>query len=399
MAINRRPRKKRNTRAAHRQQLDWLDLPSELLELIAQRSRDPITGLTAFRSVCRTWRAAAEQAPRLLLPVPRNGSAHALVFPLPGGWSVVVDARDASCRLSHLTTGATAALPKISVVHDGKTMSDIRYAHHTDAESARKVKIRTPFYDVSFRTYLEFSDHFRFAIHAPPGSLSASTDGMMIIMYHRWLLERESIVVCRPGDAAWTKLPKRPSSRFDYFIDVTSFQGKIYGLESNGATMVFDATTLEFLCSIDAPQSTSKLYSMIYWPYKHDDPVDFDYFHLVALPNKLLLVVVSVKSLEPTGFAFFELTSGSRDGRLSWSKVTGDGIGGNYDVFMDCHHATFSDNNGVGTGTRVYYVLHRTWHPKASTYYYGMHDGKMECLYRSLDDNCEYSTKPSWFVP
>ncbi|XP_044397889.1 uncharacterized protein [Triticum aestivum] len=132
MAINRRPKKKRNTRAAHREPLDWLDLPSELLELIAQRSRDPITGLTAFRSVCRTWRAASGQAPRLLLPAPRNrsapraGSAHALVFPLPGGWSVVVDARDASCRLSHLTTGATAALPKISAVHDGKTMSDIR---------------------------------------------------------------------------------------------------------------------------------------------------------------------------------------------------------------------------------------------------------------------------------
>ncbi|XBJ09280.1 hypothetical protein VPH35_014379 [Triticum aestivum] len=393
MAINRRPKKKRNTRAARREPLDWLDLPSELLELIAQRSRDPIRGLTAFRSVCRTWRAAAGQAPRLLLPAPRNrsapraGSEHALVFPLPGGWSVVVDARDVSCRLSHLTTGATAALPKISAVHDGKTMSDITY-------------IRTPFYDVSFRTYLEFSDHFRFAIHAPTGTLAAGTDKMMIIMCHCYLL-RESIVVCRPGDAAWTRLPKGPSSRHDYFIDVTSFQGKIYGLESNGATLVFDATTLEFLCSIHVPQSTSKLYSVIYWAStsRDDDPVDFDYFHLVALPSKLLLVVVSVKSLEPTGFAFFELTSGSRDGRLSWRKVTGDGIGGNYDVFMDCHHATFSDNNGVGTGARVYYVLQRTWHPKASTYYYEIHDGKMECLYRSPDDHCEYSTKPSWFVP
>ncbi|WVZ72705.1 hypothetical protein U9M48_021122 [Paspalum notatum var. saurae] len=52
------------------EQPDWLSLPLDLLELIAQRSRDDVTGLAAFRSVCRTWRAAVGPAPRLLLPSP-----------------------------------------------------------------------------------------------------------------------------------------------------------------------------------------------------------------------------------------------------------------------------------------------------------------------------------------
>ncbi|KAL6594962.1 hypothetical protein ACP70R_048065 [Stipagrostis hirtigluma subsp. patula] len=97
-------------------------LPAHLLELIADKTRDAVSGVTLFRSVCPAWRAAAAEAPRLLLPVPRNsattppraGSEHALVFPLARGWSIVVDVRDTSCRLSHLATGATAALPDLN---------------------------------------------------------------------------------------------------------------------------------------------------------------------------------------------------------------------------------------------------------------------------------------------
>ncbi|KAM0863823.1 hypothetical protein ACQ4PT_044339 [Festuca glaucescens] len=409
-------RRKGRTRKGDPEQPDWLALTSDLLEPIAQRSRDVIAGLTPFRSVCRTWRAAVEEAPRLLLPAPesgstppRAGSQHALVFPLSRGWSIVVDALDATCHLSHLTTGATAALPRVNAVRDSKTSSNIShitYVHHTDDEREEtswipgsKIKTYIPSVGSFFRTYQEFSDGFRFALHVPPaGNVAASTDNMMIIMCHSEFLgpKKKTMVVCRPGDAAWTKLEDSPSSDGDgwEYVDLACFQGKIYGLERDGSTSVFDGSTLEFLHSVDAPQPTSRLFSVLYPSVA--EPVIYDYFNFVALPSKLLLIITSIESLEVQGFTFFELVAGNA--MPSWRKVAGDAIGGNYDVFMDWYHATFS-YNAAQSGSRVYYVLGRERHPKTSAYCYKINDDKLECVYRSPDDGGEYSTKPSWFVP
>jgi hypothetical protein len=155
---------------------------------------------------------------------------------------------------------------------------------------------------------------------------------------------------------------------------------------------VFDANTLEFLQSVDAPQSTSRLFSVLYPSVA--EPVDFDYFNFVALPSKLLMIISSMESLELEDFSFFELVPG----KPSWRKVTGDAIGGNYHVFMDFYHATFS-HSAVESGSRVYYVLGRQRDPKTSAYCYQINDGKLDCLYRSSGDDGEFSTKPSWFVP
>jgi hypothetical protein len=225
-------RRGRTSRKVDQERPDWLELTSDLLEPIAERSRDVITGVTSFRSVCRTWRTAVTEAPRLLLPVPENGSAppragseHALVFPLSRGWSIVVDALDASCHLSHLTTGATAPLPKINALCDSKTSSDIThitYVHHTDDESAReglwkpgtKIKIFIPSVGAFFPSYRDFSDGFRFSLDVPPGNVEASTDNMVIIMCHSAFLglKKKTIALCRPGDATWTMLPNSLSS-------------------------------------------------------------------------------------------------------------------------------------------------------------------------------------------
>jgi hypothetical protein len=106
-------------------QPDWLcKLPFDVLNHIAQLTRDALTGHTTFRSVCRTWRAAVAPAPRLLPPSPHNAAA--LVFPLSSGWSIVVDPRDITCHLSHLATGATAALPKLNDLGDGSDTSKIK---------------------------------------------------------------------------------------------------------------------------------------------------------------------------------------------------------------------------------------------------------------------------------
>ncbi|XBJ24289.1 hypothetical protein VPH35_002204 [Triticum aestivum] len=406
---------------ADQEQPDWLNLPLDLQETIGSRSYDAVTGLTVFRSVCRTWRSALGHAPRLLLPappnspVPRAGSEDALIFPLSRGWSIIVDARDASCRLSCPATGATVALPKINAVR-GRSAAPGDITH-----------IERPAcgYMIFFGNYLDFTDYFRFAVHSPAAS---AADDMMIMMCHMWLLGRKTIVLCRPGDAAWTKLGDCPSFSL-CFVDVAYFRGRIYGLESDGSTAVFDGATLEFLHSVHVPCATLKPCTVV----EEDSPHDFDRINLVALPGKLLLISTRVKSLEAEGFAIFELTSSSRpeDGGLScWRKVVRGGIGGNYDIFMDCYHTAFTHgwlislyimdvlqyvqytyistkaihsltthNRAVGV-TRIYHVLSRKRNPKTSTYSYHMQSDELECVHRSPpDDSCEYSTRPSWFVP
>ncbi|KAE8818294.1 hypothetical protein D1007_03924 [Hordeum vulgare] len=413
---------------ADEEQPDWLNLPLDLLETIGNRSRDAVTGVTVFRSVCRTWRSALGHAPRLLLPaspnspVLRAGSEDALIFPLSRGWSIIVDARDASCRLSRPATGATVALPKINAIRDRSAASSdimhVKYVHHTDEESAcwfrrDKIMIQCRAYGVFFRNYLDFSDSFRFAFHAPTAAgapAASAADGMTIMMCHMWLLGRKTIVLCRPGDAAWRKLGHCPSFSFD-FVNVAHFQGRIYGLECDGSTAVFDGATLEFLHSVDAPPcATFKFKALI----KEEYPREFDRINLVALPGKLLLVSTRVKSLEAEGFSVFELlASRPEDGsRSCWRKVVRGGIGGNYDIFMDSHHTAFTDNGAEGGIQRIYHVLSRKGNPKTSTYSYNisakkkkpysynMQNDELECVHRSPpDDSCEYSTRPSWFVP
>jgi hypothetical protein len=160
--------------------------------------------------------------------------------------------------------------------------------------------------------------------------MEARTHDMVIIMCHSAFLglKKKTIALCRPGDAAWTKLPNSLSSEWEY-IDLACFQGKIYGLERDGVTSVFDANTLEFLHSVDAPQSTSRLFSVLYPSVV--EPVVFYYFNFVALPSKLLMIITSVESMQIEGFTFFELVP---DIMPSWRKVTGDAIGANYDVFI-----------------------------------------------------------------
>ncbi|PAN38915.1 hypothetical protein PAHAL_7G207000 [Panicum hallii] len=245
---------------ADQEQPDWLDLPSDLLELIGQRTRDAVTGVAAFRSVCRTWRAAIGPAPRLLLP--RAGAGHALVFPLSRGWSIVVDARDVSCRLSHLAAGVTAALPRLNM-------------QRTDRELA-------------LGNDLWFTDLFRFAVHAPPDAPAAAA-GMTVMMYHM-LLGRTGVLFCRPGDAAWTEVEK-PTPIGLGFSDFAYHDGKMFGLDTNGEMAVYDAATLDVLHLVRKPPDT---------------PI---------LGNTM----TSVKFFRPVAFSIFEL--GSTPDGLAWLKV------------------------------------------------------------------------------
>ncbi|PUZ47848.1 hypothetical protein GQ55_7G198900 [Panicum hallii var. hallii] len=245
---------------ADQEQPDWLDLPSDLLELIGQRTRDAVTGVAAFRSVCRTWRAAIGPAPRLLLP--RAGAGHALVFPLSRGWSIVVDARDVSCRLSHLAAGVTAALPRLNM--------------------QRTVR------ELALGNDLRFTDLFRFAVHAPPDAPAAAA-GMTVMMYHMQL-GRTGVLFCRPGDAAWTEVEK-PTPIGLGFSDFAYHDGKMFGLDTNGEMAVYDAATLDVLHLVRKPPDT---------------PI---------LGNTM----TSVKFFRPVAFSIFEL--GSTPDGLAWLKV------------------------------------------------------------------------------
>ncbi|KAF8769393.1 hypothetical protein HU200_006600 [Digitaria exilis] len=296
------------------QQPGWSNLPSDLLRLIAQRSRDAVTGLAAFRSVCRTWRAAVGPAPRLLLPRAGSASDPTLVFPLARGWSIVVDARDASCHLSHLATGAAAALPKLT-----NAVRDI-YGHRPDA-------VRSWAFH---RTYAAFTYSLRFAIHVPPDDSdpTAAAAGMTVMMYHL-MHGRTGMLFCRPGDAAWTKV-KKPNPlqhgclRYGFF-DFVYHDGKMFGMGgTNGQMAVYDAATLDVLHVVPTPPVPSKLSSKMYGRTTKMygvavDLEDYDYINLVSLPSKLILVMTSVKSSLPVAFNIFELRS-TPDGGLTWHK-------------------------------------------------------------------------------
>ncbi|KAF7082707.1 hypothetical protein CFC21_086570 [Triticum aestivum] len=368
-------------------QPDWPNLPSDLLTIIARRSRDAVTGLTAFRSVCRTWRSAAGPAPRLLLLLPRPRPTR-LVFPLARGWSIVFDVRDAACHLSHLATGATAALPRLNASRDAGSdvVRHVRYLDCNDLETA----IRSGWI---YPTYLDFADCLRFAVHIPPGSGSGSPAGMTIMMYHI-MHEETSMLFCRPGDAAWTKVGKPNHTGYGYF-DLAYHDGRMFGMRVNGQMAVFDATTLDALQLVQSPPATPNLANKMYGCCCRME--EFSYAHLVALPSKLVLVRTTVKSSRPVAFTIFQLVS-APDGRLAWRMVAD---AGNYELFVDGYHTTFRENDGAnGGGTWIYYVHETQYLAYTAAYRYSVQHKKLECVYKSPKGvSPEFSTKSAWFVP
>ncbi|CAL5079356.1 unnamed protein product [Urochloa decumbens] len=474
----------------------WSQLPPELLQQIAERTRDVAgAGVTPFRSVCRAWRAAASAAaPRLLLPLPENsanpraGSEYALVFPLARGWSAVVDVRDTSCRLTHLATGATAALPHLNAVRatpasrvvrlgyeylaagddrdkpapataaaspvlllpqsqrnfrvtrrshapapvtakaagdrrrrrrwkvrmDSRWKRSIVKADDWRPPSPVKIKVKFLYYYFFLETHLQFSDMIRFAA-------AAAGDMPLVIMYHP-LQGQTGLVFCRPGDVAWTKVPN-PVVEFEdedgggggggrssplCFVDFAFLDGdgragsRLLALDNNGVMAVFDAATLEVLHLVDAPPETRNFSTKIF-PYRRPDNDDgqqvvISCLHLVALPmSRLLMVRIQVRSSEPESFDVFELVAGSDEDGIAWRHVTT--IAGGYDLFLDGHHATFA---GGSRGSRIYYVhdKHGVISTSSAAYCYDMVEDRLECVYRPpKESDCEYSTRPSWFVP
>jgi hypothetical protein len=323
-------------------QPDWTQLPADLLELIANKTLDAVAGVTPFRSVCRAWRAAVGDAPRLLLPPPSpsNGGGnkqHTLVFPVARGWSVIVDLRDTSCRLSHLATGATFALPDINAVRAAGACRVVRHGYYyfgddqgeQDAPAAMTVGGRAARYPRNFRVsarfrlaaadgyrwryswtrhqvrmdprwmdavwrrgrrnlcifqfnccgfsnYLGFSDCFRFSVHVPPAP--ASSGGMLVTMYHM-LQGKTGLVFCRPGDAAWTKLDNPGvdddgPSEAPHFHDFAYLDGEIFALDRDGVTVVFDSATLEAVDIVDVPPETLNITTKMYGRRRADHTDD-----------------------------------------------------------------------------------------------------------------------------
>uniref|UniRef100_A0A452YSB9 KIB1-4 beta-propeller domain-containing protein n=2 Tax=Aegilops tauschii TaxID=37682 RepID=A0A452YSB9_AEGTS len=251
------------------------------------------------------------------------------------------------------------------------------------------------------KTYLELSHYFTFAAHVPPTTPAASTDGVVIMAYHA-VHGHTGMVFCRPGDAAWTKVAN-PNSEYVAFADFaySESEGKMLALDNKGVTVVFDAETLEVLYQVDLPPATSN------FRYKHsggDATDEFSCLRLVAVPSKVLLVKICIKSSRPEGFQIFELSSGSEkgDGRPVWRKVAGGDIGGDHELFLDGYHATFGDDRDGG-GTRIYY-FHDDYSSAvtscAAAYCYIMKDNMLERVYMPSRENGDiYTTRPSWFVP
>uniref|UniRef100_A0A0D9XM08 DUF295 domain-containing protein n=1 Tax=Leersia perrieri TaxID=77586 RepID=A0A0D9XM08_9ORYZ len=227
----------------------------------------------------------------------------------------------------------------------------------TGDDDGYRIRIKFLWYFMFLETDLDFSDMLRFAVHVPA---AASADGMVIMMYH---MERHD-----GGDGRRHAGIGRPRRR--------------------------------------AAGHVQHRLDQAVRPLLGDDVTVVDRLHLAALPSKLLVVRVRVvpsssSSSEPESFDVFELGRHDGGGELEWRKVDGDGVdGGNYDLFLDGHHATIF---GCGGGGRIYYV-HEKWmvgDAGVAAYCYRMRDGELECVYKPPPEDCmeQYSTKPSWFVP
>lgn len=105
------------------------------------------------------------------------------------------------------------------------------------------------------------------------------------------------------------------------------------------------------LTLIDVPPETANV-NVSSTLFPSEDREDINHLHLVALPNKLVLVRAHVKSSLPESFDIFELKMGDdEDGTRSCKMI--NGIGSDHDLFLDGHHAIFDAGAG-GTGNRIY---------------------------------------------
>jgi hypothetical protein len=221
---------------------------------------------------------------------------------------------------------------------------------------------------------------------------------MVMMMYHM-VHGHTGMVFCRAGDTAWTKI-ENPNSLIFSFTDFAYFEGKMLALDDNGVTLVFDAKTLQLLDQVGVPLETGYVASK--YTNLGFTPSEFHYLRLIALPSKVLLVRICVKSTKPEGFDVFELSSRSEEDDTGhiWRKVTGDDIGDNHELFLDCYHGTFRDARD-DRGTRIYF--HNDFSDpigSGAAYCYNMQEDKLECVYMpSEDKGCIYSTRASWYVP
>lgn len=271
--------------------------------------------------------------------------------------------------------------------------------------SKKKIRIQLDnYFSFYLETHLAFSDLIRFAVHVPAA-------GLLIMMYHP-VQGHTGLTFCRPGDAAWTKLDNpvthdddRHQGRSSYlsFVDFAYLDGKMFATDVTGATAVFDADTRDVLdlVLVDAPPDTANFCPKLLCASADADE-QLDRLHFVALPDKLILVRVRVRSPVPESFYVFQLKTDDDGQGISWCEMM-DGIGAGIDLFLDDHHATFF-GPGCGPGNRIYYYVpnchYKAWTPLA--YCYSLLNGKLECVYRppeETDHDVEYSTRPSWFLP
>jgi hypothetical protein len=153
-----------------------------------------------------------------------------------------------------------------------------------------------------YNTNIQFSNHFRFVIHVPPNTAARSTEGIVIMMYHKWLHPRtnaDGMVLCRPGDAAWTMV-SNPTSKGRNFVD---FASKLFAMTNRSATLVFDAWTQDVLYQVNVPPAMSNFSSKLLYGggARVWDELQKQCLHFVALPHKLILAGFSWANLRHAG--------------------------------------------------------------------------------------------------
>ncbi|KAK3126714.1 hypothetical protein QOZ80_7AG0561220 [Eleusine coracana subsp. coracana] len=296
-------------------QPDWLQLQADLLELIAEKTHGPVTGVTLFRSVCRAWRASVRDGPRLLLPLPFDSAAPRAVRAMAG--SPVVrhgykhfkeqDPDDAPAAtadpLAHARPVQRRFLVKIKfrlaaaapVGNRGKKVhrrwkvrmnplwmkSLLPEKKESTPCSKYKIQIKILYFYMLLETDLAFSILIRFAAHVPARAPTDCTDGMLIMTYDP-VQGHTGLSFCRPDDATWTMVPntvthndEEYSGRWSClgFVNFAYHEGKFFAMDKTSVTAVLDATTLDVLSMVlvDAPPDTTNFSAKLFDHAADDD--------------------------------------------------------------------------------------------------------------------------------
>ncbi|CAK7346101.1 unnamed protein product [Dovyalis caffra] len=262
----------------------WSELPSELLQLIAEKHTNYVDYLFT-RAACKSWQAAITkkphnvlcQLPLLLLPYHQNNPDHRGLYNIPDdktysielpetyekrccgsshGWLIMVENSPAIFLLNPLTR-ARIELPSLSSVSTFPTEVVFENSRNLNVNYVRREKL-----------YVRDTFVIKATISADP-SLTASFVVAIIYGFN------ENLAFCRSGDVDWTLIDE--TSQPARYKDIMFCAGKFYVVDQMGRISVCTMADMPTMIHLPHPPQISPRMGYKQW-------------YLASLNEELLLV-------------------------------------------------------------------------------------------------------------